>query len=70
MEKDKKGNKEPYRPEDTPKPPQQINPDARTKDPDKIGNSSHKKGPDKNDSGTGRHHLLDDQADIDDETTL
>ena len=69
MEKDKKKIREPYKPEETPKPPQIIDPDAREerKNPveEKPGNREKKPG-----EKDAKQHLLADDADINDETTI
>ncbi|HEX8039303.1 MAG TPA: hypothetical protein VF490_09125 [Chryseosolibacter sp.] len=70
MEKKKKGNREPYRPEDTPQPPQQMDPGGRAKDRTERQNSPDKRAGETTDPAPGKHHLLSDQADIDDETTV
>lgn len=72
MKNDKKKIKEPYEPDDTPKPPQIIEPNSGrerenpVKDDERPENKSADKGP----SGTKRQHLLADEAEIDDETTI
>lgn len=70
MEKDSKKIREPYKPEETPKPPQIIDPDAREerKNPvkDEPENRQEKKPGEKDE----KQHLLADDADIHDETTI
>ena len=61
MNKQKKPAKEPFKPENTPKPPQQIHPDPHKKDDPQQKNKPRANAP---------SHLLSDQADIDDETTI
>lgn len=70
MEKNKNKIREPYHPEDTPKPPQIIDPDeGRGKKPvkDKPSNQQHT-GTDGKDKK--RDPLLGDPTEIDDETTI
>jgi hypothetical protein len=64
MNKEKKNVKEPFKPENTPKPPQQVHPD-----PHKKNNGDKDKQNKKADSHKPSH-LLSDQAEIDDETTI
>jgi hypothetical protein len=72
MKNDKKKIKEPYEPRDTPKPPQIIEPNSGrerenpVKDDERPENKSADPGP----SGNKRQHLLADEAEIDDETTI
>lgn len=68
MEKNSKRIKEPYEPENTPRPPQKVKPTSKSHD-------SAKGRPEPSDDRTTkekghRQHLLDEQADIDDETTI
>lgn len=72
MKNDKKKIKEPYEPKDTPKPPQIIEPNSGrqrenpVKDDDRPESSAENKGS----SHRERQHLLADDAEIDDETTI
>ena len=68
MKNEKKGAREnePFKPQDTPKPPQDIEPHKRKQQPQHEGNQKH---PDANTSG-GKAHLLNEDAEIDDETTI
>ena len=75
MKKDKKEIKEPYEPKDTPKPPQVIEPNSKqerenpVKEDDRIDVRSKSGGPADNE-GNRKQHLLADDAEIDDETTI
>lgn len=66
MDKEKK-IREPFKPEDTPNPPQIIDPEVRAgrKDPDAEKKQKSSGPPDK----TGKPGSLSDRAEIDDETT-
>ena len=64
MNKEKKPVKEPFKPENTPKPPQKVHPDPDRK------NSGDKEQPKNKATGSKPSHLLNEQADIDDETTI
>lgn len=72
MKKQNKNIREPYEPEHTPKPPQIIEPNSRRQrehpvEDEKSGTeTSGKPGT----RPTEKHHLLSDDADIDDETTV
>ena len=72
MKKQNKNIREPYEPEHTPKPPQIIEPNSRrqrehpVEDEKSVGETSGK--PDT--KPAEKHHLLSDDADIDDETTV
>lgn len=72
MEKERKKIKEPYEPENTPRPPQNIEPelDQQRKNPvEEKGRTPG--GPDKKKDGRSeKSHLLNENADIDDETTI
>ena len=67
MKKERKPSeeKEPFKPQDTPKPPQTIEPHNR-KQPDDRNHQEHADG----EASAPRPHLLNEEADIDDETTI
>lgn len=76
---ERKRPSEPYQPEDTPKPPHVIDPHSEPKkQPDDTPSSSDERvreKPDANMPSTPTkegniNHLLSDEADIDDETTI
>ena len=70
MKDEKKKIKEPYEPEDTPKPPHIIDPNERKRDnPIEENEGSEGRPAAKAPDGT-RPHLLSEEADIDDETTV
>jgi hypothetical protein len=72
MEKDRKKIKEPFEPKDTPKPPQIIEPNSRKKRETPIEDEKRNAGkPGKQSSEKdAKPHLLSDDADIQDETTI
>ena len=72
MKKQEKKIKEPYEPENTPKPPQIIDPDSGKKRENPIEDKERNaESPDNNTSShAGKSHLLSEDADIDDETTV
>jgi hypothetical protein len=71
MKDERKKIKEPFEPEDTPKPPQQIDPNTGrqrenpVQDKRKPGDTQNKAA-----EQEGEPHLLDEETDIDDETTI
>jgi hypothetical protein len=70
MENKKKATpeKEPFKPEDTPKPPQRVEPTKRKQQSeDKTRSGKH---PDPDNGSSQRSHLLNEEADIEDETTI
>jgi hypothetical protein len=72
MKKDKKKIKEPFEPEDTPKPPQIIEPNSQRQRENPIKEDDR---PDKNAADAGgvkqeKAHLLGDDTEINDETTI
>lgn len=81
MEKDREAPKdirEPFRPEDTPRPPQE-DPTGRSpespveekrNEPASDEHDENKKTNQKSKDQPGKGHLLNEQADIDDETTI
>ena len=72
MKKQDKKIKEPYEPEDTPKPPQIIDPNSKKKREHPIEEKERNKAnPDTSAStDAGKSHLLSGDADINDETTV
>jgi hypothetical protein len=72
MKKDKEKIKEPYRPEDTPQPPQEIDPDTGRKRENPVEGKGRSSGEpaNKTDGTSEEQHLLDENTDIDDETTI
>lgn len=72
MKKDRRNIKEPFEPEDTPKPPQIIEPDSGRKRENPVEGADDKgREPAKKSAGKEtRPHLLSDDADISDETTI
>lgn len=68
MEKEKK-IREPFKPEDTPRPPQIIDPEVKSarKNP---GDDKKEKSSTGEKDKAGKPELLSDQADINDETTI
>ncbi|HEY9488298.1 MAG TPA: hypothetical protein VIQ51_08200 [Chryseosolibacter sp.] len=70
----KKGKKikEPYEPEDTPNPPQIIEPHTAEDREKPVENKDRpeKKLDSETETRKGRQHLLADETDIDDETTI
>lgn len=71
MKDDRKKIKEPFEPDDTPKPPQQVDPGTARKRENPDEGKEQKQDPEKKPAGeTGKQHLLNDEADIDDETTI
>lgn len=75
MTKQNKNIREPYDPEATPKPPQIIDPNSKEKKENPIENKSSSEDSKRSDSKkpaepAHRQHLLSDDADIDDETTV
>jgi hypothetical protein len=66
MKKERKPSeeKEPFKPQDTPKPPQTVEPHDRKQPDDKS--HQHRAGGE----ASPRPHLLNEDADIDDETTI
>jgi hypothetical protein len=72
MENDRKNIQEPFEPEDTPKPPQIIEPDSGRKRENPVGDETrNKKEPAKKSAEKdAKPHLLSDDADITDETTI
>ena len=73
MKKQEKKIKEPYEPQDTPKPPQIIEPNSGKKRENPIEDKEGQPAsPDNSVSGKtrGPQHLLSEEADIDDETTV
>ena len=74
MEKEKKNIREPYEPENTPTPPQIIDPEKREDRKHPVNEDDAPRGqqdrsterPGKDEKG----HLLSERADIDDETTI
>lgn len=74
-ENNKRTNKEirePFEPEDTPQPPQIIEPNTRREreKPGEDKKRGDKPQDEQQDEQAGKHHLLGDNADIDDETTI
>jgi hypothetical protein len=67
MKKERKAakEKEPFKPQDTPKPPQALEPNNR-KQPD----DGDRENISKSNAPGSRKHLLNEEADIDDETTI
>ena len=72
MNKDREKIKEPYKPEDTPRPPQNIDPDTGRKRENPVeGNARPSGEPESKTAGKSeKSHLLDEDTDIDDETTI
>lgn len=75
MKKDNKGDKkirEPYEPDDTPKPPQIIEPNSEGEREKPIEKRDRPDDRDEIKPGEGgtKPHLLSDEAEIDDETTI
>jgi hypothetical protein len=72
MKNDKKNIKEPYEPADTPKPPQIINPNRGEKreNPVKEKNPDKTKPENQTAKKEEKPHLLGDETEIDDETTI
>ena len=70
MENDRKKIKEPFEPENTPKPPQIIDPEERNERRNTFKEKPGKSGDKKQEPVKGRPELLGDHADIDDETTI
>lgn len=71
-EKANKKIKEPYEPNDTPKPPHIIDPNSRRERENPIEGSNRPDDREENRPKTseGKAHLLSDESDIDDETTI
>jgi hypothetical protein len=69
MKDEKKKIKEPYEPEDTPKPPHIIDPND-TKRENPIEDKERSEGRPATTPGQTKPHLLSEEADIDDETTV
>lgn len=70
MEKDRKKVREPYPPENTPRPPQIIDPEAREEQNKKRPDKPVNKGSEKKSKPDEKKGMLSDQADIHDETTI
>jgi hypothetical protein len=72
MKKDKKKIREPFEPKDTPKPPHIIEPNSRSQRENPVdGESRSNKSPDdKNSEEPSKAHLLGDDTEINDETTI
>ena len=72
MKKEREKIKEPYKPEDTPQPPQRIDPDTgRQRENPVEGKGTPSRGAENNTAKESeRSHLLDEDTDIDDETTI
>ncbi len=77
MKKDKKNIKEPYEPNDTPKPPQVIEPNSGrerenpvTEDERTEASARNEKRSSPDAAHSEKQHLLADDAEIDDETTI
>lgn len=72
MKKQNKNIREPYKPEDTPKPPQIIEPNSGRQRENPIENKGREEDSPANASGKQKEkqHLLSEDADIDDETTV
>ena len=72
MKKEKRKIKEPFAPEQTPSPPQIIEPNSRQQRENPVGEEEKpdQRKEEKGQQQPTRHHLLSDDADIDDETTL
>ena len=67
MNKHNKKIKEPFDPQKTPRPPQIIDPDSEQEKENPIENDAKSK---QASTPEHRQHLLSDDADIDDETTV
>lgn len=71
MEKEREKIKEPFDPEKTPKPPQQIDPDMNQKRENPLSEKGRPSKSDDKPAGKSEGgHLLDEEADINDETTV
>lgn len=72
MKKQNKNIREPYEPEQTPKPPQIIEPNSGRQRENPVENKGQREeNADKpSNKTTEKHHLLSEDADIDDETTV
>lgn len=72
MEDERKKIKEPFDPKDTPNPPQEIDPDINRKRENPVAEQGRKAGKpdDKKSDKPQMGHLLDEEADINDETTI
>lgn len=72
MNKENEKIKEPYKPEDTPKPPQIIEPDSGRKKENPVQDKSNsERSPGKaGQKEDEKQHLLSDDTDINDETTV
>lgn len=72
MKNGKKKIKEPFEPKDTPKPPQIIEPDNGRKRENPVKEDDRPENNAKTNSAgnSERQHLLADDAEIDDETTI
>lgn len=72
MKKGEKEIREPYAPENTPKPPQIIEPNSgrERENPVEEDERPNNKAADKEKSAAEKKHLLADDAEIDDETTI
>ena len=72
MKNDKKEIKEPYEPENTPQPPQIIEPNSgrERENPVKDDERPNNRTAGTERSGPAKQHLLADDAEIDDETTI
>lgn|GEM_PF-3930228 len=72
MKDKKEKHREPYRPEDTPNPPQIIDPqgEREKENPVEGKSASERRKPDPEASKDGKQHLLSDESDIEDETTI
>ena len=73
MSKEKKNEKikEPYQPENTPEPPQRIDPDIERQRENPVeGKRKPAKEADNRETDPEKSHLLNEGADINDETTV
>lgn len=70
MSEENKKKREPYDPQNTPDPPQRIEPDAVQAQPDASDRQGKDSGPEDKENEKGRPHLLDEETGIDDETTI
>ena len=72
MKKDRDKIKEPYKPEDTPQPPQQIDPDTgrQRENPVEEKGRASREPENKKKEKSENSHLLNEDSQIDDETTI
>jgi hypothetical protein len=68
--KNENRNEEPFKPERTPTPPQSMRPDERQNERTSAGKKQEDKSKSNQPSSKSNEHLLNEDADIHDETTI